>query len=367
MTISDKLAEQIFEDYFKNGKQPIGSKLPTLRDLAKEYDSSITTVSKVTAMLAANGWLKKRQGSGLFIARKGNHMFEPAKSERLRIGFICPTVGYGPMPPPTLQSIMKVARKHNAALEMAESNWELPEERHQLELMHKHGASGIILQPSVLRDKTREYLAEEFHDIPIVVIDLYQPAMKRPHIIFDNFSAGRDLTRHLILNGHKNISFIAFEDTHPFRSLDDRVDGYRQALKESGIEPDPDSVVRFDIYPELSRSAMIREAAYQHRFLAAMERILSSSAPPTAIITPSDWFALRAIRYLQALGITQEEITVCGFDNLPESHVEQWLTTGHDSNRLGELAAETLFSHIESMDFDPAGEITLPCPLVLPE
>lgn len=364
--MSEKLSKQIFADYLEDGSKPIGTKLPTLGELAKKYNSSITTVGKVTAMLAAEGWLRKRQGSGLYIAKQIDSGQKMSKIKQLRIGLICPHIGHGPMPSPTLEGVMRVAQQHNAALEVAQSNWQLKEERKQIQMMQDRGVNGIILQPTILRDKDNEYLATEFKDFAITVVDLYQPSMKRPYVIFDNLSAGRDMTRYLISRGHRNISFITFDDAYPFRSINDRVTGYLQALREYEIQTGTNNIMNFNVCSDIARSAMIRETVYQSRFIDTLKQALSLSPRPTAIITPSDWFALRAIRYLESLGITQNDIVVCGFCNLPDSHIEQWPTTSHDASRLGELAAEATFSHIESGDFDFSG-ILISCPLLLPE
>ena len=57
--------QQIFDQYIR-GRLP-GERIPTEKQLSKEYQVSVTTVRRAVSLLEDSGFLKRRHGSGTFI------------------------------------------------------------------------------------------------------------------------------------------------------------------------------------------------------------------------------------------------------------------------------------------------------------
>ncbi|MBI4027727.1 MAG: substrate-binding domain-containing protein [Verrucomicrobia bacterium] len=346
------LRDQILRDYVTSGIVKVGDRLPSTVELAMRYQCSQPTIGKAVATLAAEGWLIPRRGSGVYVATTPERT---GKRRQRRIGCIVqslrPVLSHR-----VFEGVDFVARREDCLLEVASSNWSVTEERRQIERMQQRGVQGIVLSPTTCRLTEQEYLGHEFRDFPIVVVDLYQPWMKRPHLIFDNWTAGREMTRHLIEQGRKQIAFLKFDDAIPYRSVDDRVAGYRRALEDAGEPFAPERVIAFEGKGPMTKG-----------HVAALERVLALRPRPTALITPYDPYAEASIEHLRSRGIAvPEEMLVAGFDDLQEkTWGERFPTTRPDFVRMGERAAEMLLERIGSR-YPETTEVILPCPLVLP-
>jgi GntR family transcriptional regulator of arabinose operon len=350
MSSSNLLKERIHTDYLDTGKWSVGAKLPTIKELANQYGVSAPTIGKAVELLAAEGWLAKRRGSGLYIARSAS---EPPVSDRQeqRIGYVSINPS-GTLVHQALTGVARVVNNHNGVLELGKTDWLIENERRQIERMIARGVQGVVLYPTPFRTANDEYLGREFRDFPIVVIDLYESAMKRPHVIFDNFSAGRDMTWYLVGQNRRRIAFIKFDDIIQNRAVNDRAAGYRQALKEAGIPFVPERLVSYN--QETDYSAC----------LEVLEKLITLDPRPDAIIVPWDGVVPVVINHLRSKGISvPDEIIVAGFDNLPLNNLlEHWPTTNPDFDRMGERAAEILFDRMASHNQE-SSEVVLPCPL----
>ncbi|MFH1024331.1 MAG: GntR family transcriptional regulator [Planctomycetota bacterium] len=65
-------SEQILADLTRRIQSgefgPKGEKIPSERDLGKQYGCSQVTMNKITAMIVTQGILTRRQGSGTYVA-----------------------------------------------------------------------------------------------------------------------------------------------------------------------------------------------------------------------------------------------------------------------------------------------------------
>jgi DNA-binding LacI/PurR family transcriptional regulator len=203
-----------------------------------------------------------------------------------------------------------------------------------------------------------QYLGNEFRDFPIVVVDSYDPCIKRAHVVADNFQAGREMTQYLISRKHDRIAFIKFVDDIWTPTVADRIEGYKLALMEAGKSVPTEYLASFDPREELGVTALD----------SIIEKLMAVNPPPDAIIVVNDAFVPNVIRCLRNSGFkVPEDIIVAGFDNVYHQHVyETWPTTSPDFVRMGERAAEMLLDQIKKNEIDASGLI-LPCPLLIPE
>lgn len=342
-------------DFLKAGGIPVGGKLPTIQELAAKYAVSATTVGKAVALLEAEGWITKRRGSGMYVAALPG-AGEPLRQRATRrIGCVIDSLST-PLAYRLFSGIERVVRKRDCVLEIVTTDQILKEEHRQVAKMVASGVQGIILCPTPYRNRADEYLATEFRDFPIVVTDLYQREMERPHVIFDNWSAGREMTAYLLAQGHRNIAFLKYGDVE-HRSVEDRVLGYRRALEDAGIRFRPENVLPFDSRADGERTPE-----------AALDKFLSLDERPNALIVLDDLHAPEAIRYLEARGVSvPDDVLVTGFDNIQEPvWNDRFPTTNPDFARMGEYAVELLLQMLNG-EVAREREIILPCPLHLPK
>lgn len=343
------LKNKIISDYFASNKLSEGTKLPIVKKLASQYSVSTPTIGKAVALLEAEGWLTKKRGSGLYVAKSAFY----CQSGNKKIGCIIPNFNLS-MAYKIAMGVESVAGNYKHLLEIANSNGVYEDECNQIESMIKRGIEGIVLYPAPNRAHCDyEFLSEKYCDFPIVVTDIYSPSMKRPHVIFDNFNAGYEMTHYLLSKNYKEIAFLIFSHIS-YNSLDDRVKGYRKALR--GATDIQERIISYPIHGNLDKVNLLTD------------KLLSLTPKLDAIIVPNDCYADPIIDSLKAKGHNvPQEIMVCGFDNTQnKTNKSHYPTTSPDFFRMGERAAEFLFDMIESKHTGYS-EITLSCPLLIPE
>lgn len=118
----------------------------------------------------------------------------------------------------------------------------------------------------------------------------------------DNQAGGHAVTRHLIDHGRRRIGFIGEIGTGSpeFRA---RYDGYRDALREAGLEPDP--------------AAQVSAHNAEEDGNAAARELLARNLSLDAIVCASDMIAIGAMRALQAAGLrVPDDVALTGFDDI---------------------------------------------------
>ncbi|MBI4025694.1 MAG: GntR family transcriptional regulator [Verrucomicrobia bacterium] len=349
------LRDQIMRDILQSNRFQVGTRLPTVQKLARRYAVSPTTVGKAIALLEAEGCINKRRGSGIYLAATAAAVQSLRVKRRLRVGCVIDNLG-SPLAHRFLEGMERAARKTTCIVEMATTDRRLGEEQRQVQLMMENGVRGVVLCPTPYRQAEREYLAHEFLKFPIVVVDLYQPGMKRPHLVFDNYTAGREMTNHLLTEGRREIAFLKFDDMVPYRSVDDRVAGYQAALEDASLSFVSERVLSYD-----GRGP----GTDGHR--AALERFLALHPRPTALIVPDDLHGPVTISFLRSRGLRiPEDVIVAGFDHLQEpTWGESFPTTRPDFANLGARAVELLLQIVRG-EKHGLSEIILPCPVHIP-
>jgi DNA-binding LacI/PurR family transcriptional regulator len=181
-----------------------------------------------------------------------------------------------------------------------------------------------------------DYLASEFRDVSIVLVDTAYPEQKRPYVIFDNTRLGSEMTRLLVKRGHRNITFMMLEaywGAMKHRSTLDRYQGYLSAARENGI------VARHWLVP----TANIRDLEpHVVQWLTAWKG-QDPHTRPSAIITLHDHIAIVLSSIAQEMGISvPDELEFVGFDNHPIGHsfYPRFVTSDPDFVRAGEIATE---------------------------
>jgi LacI family transcriptional regulator len=217
-----------------------------------------------------------------------------------------------------------------------------------LELLQSKGVDGLIFiaaSPDIAHLRPRVEAG-----LPVVLF--YRDAEGLPVDTFqvDNSFAGRLAAQHLIALGHRHIACIqpASEATPSGR----RVDGFRNTLREAGIDLPPVLMPRGDNL--LSGG---ERAAYE---------LLASEQHFTAIFAANDAMAIGAMRTLREAGLRiPHDISIMGMDDIVlASYVDPPLTTLYQPKQeAGEQAARALIARIEGQTVEPRNTV-LECRLV---
>lgn len=190
---------------------------------------------------------------------------------------------------------------------------------------------------------------------PIVAVDSRVGGSTLPTIDSENFEGARAATRHLLDLGHRRIGFLAGRPD--LASARTREAGHRAALAEAGIDFDRQLVQVGNFTEETAE-------APAHALLDLADR-------PTAIFAANDRSAIQVMRTAAERGLcVPEDLSVVGFDNIPESALtEPTLTTVDQSiQAMGAEAVRVLLELIERPeDHDPLDpvHVRLPTQLVV--
>jgi len=220
-----------------------------------------------------------------------------------------------------------------------------------LRLMLERRVEGLIVARPQL-PLTLEQLPPAVERVPLVSIGSSDvPGFMSVDV--DNRGGGFEATSRLVAHGHRVIATITGPSEWP--SARERLDGYRQALREAGLAYDESLVeAASDWGPESGQQALAS--------------LLSGAAGFTAVFAHSDLLALGAIRELRSRGLSvPDDMSVVGYDDIPvASFVDPPLTTVRQPMReVGALAAKLLLDRISGDGAAPVGgRIHLPTTVV---
>jgi signal transduction histidine kinase/DNA-binding response OmpR family regulator/ABC-type sugar transport system substrate-binding protein len=162
-------------------------------------------------------------------------------------------------------------------------------------------ADGIVVAPHPLSDAQSSFVQQLVADgYPIVFTGYEEPG---PAVVGDVADGIRQAFQHLLDHGHRQIAFIAGVTR---RSVDTamRLQAYLDALHVANLDDDP----RLIAYGEASVEGGRR----------AMQQILASGAPFTAVLANNDSSGFGAVEALREAGLhVPADIAVIGFDDTP--------------------------------------------------
>ncbi len=164
----------------------------------------------------------------------------------------------------------------------------------------------------------------------------------------DNFQGGRDMARHLIAQGRREIAFLGHASEH-YPEFGERYRGYASALAEHGLAASP----------TLQVDAVISEqAGYE-----AAGALLDRGRRFDAVFAACDLIAIGAMRALHDHGIAVPEgVAVAGFDDIPMASLASpaLSTVQQNTSLAGRLLVDTLLGLIRDQ---PVQSSTIPCEL----
>ena len=183
---------------------------------------------------------------------------------------------------------------------------------------------------SRLYDALSTLLKQSHMPVTLVNADTELPL---PVVIADDFQGSRDLTQHLLELGHRRVTFF-LGDQPPHYSVDARVGGYQQAMKDAGLNP----------YAGVVKGTVTD-------FVANLARRREDGDRPTAIVTYTHHAAISMLRLLWEAGLSvPKDLSVATFSNsYPVAEVIPPLTVmALPTEEMGRMAAEMVLEQIRT-------------------
>ncbi|MFI6826632.1 LacI family DNA-binding transcriptional regulator [Kribbella sp. NPDC050241] len=185
--------------------------------------------------------------------------------------------------------------------------------------------------------------------MPVVLVNTIDADVALPSVTADNYDGARTAMDHLMQLGHERIACV--QGLMRYRCCQDRYRAYLDALREAGIQPDPELTKPGDFVPE-----QIRARSRELFALPAGQR-------PTAVFAQSDVTAYGVMTAAAEAGLrVPEDVSVLGFDDIESAaQIRPPLTTIQQPFvEMGKRAAELLLSEIGTNDDDPGTEAKPP-------
>ncbi|WP_308257968.1 LacI family DNA-binding transcriptional regulator [Pseudonocardia lacus] len=200
----------------------------------------------------------------------------------------------------------------------------------------------VIVTPTVLAPS---------YGAPVVAVDPHTGGEDVPTVDSDNRRGAELATEHLLELGHRRIAFIGGRADLESARL--REDGFRAAMAAADVPVDPALVVAGDYAEALSANAA--------------HGLLRLPDPPTAVFAANDISAIATMDMALTLGMrVPEDLSVVGFDNIPESTLTRpMLTTVEQPIQLmGQRAIEMVVAILGGERPDPR-PVRLPTRMVV--
>ncbi|MDB5090482.1 MAG: LacI family DNA-binding transcriptional regulator [Mucilaginibacter sp.] len=277
----------------------------TIRDIAKELNLSVSTVSKALRDSHEISENTKK----IVNAYAEEHNFRPnpiaqslKQGHSKSIGIVVSTIE-NQFFSQVINGIESVAYSagFNVIITQTHESFDL-EVKNVGHLMHR-SIDGLLISLST-ETKNIEHLQKPHRQgLPIVFFDRVSDEIETHKVIADNFKGGYDATHHLIESGYTRIAHIT---SPPNISITrERLAGYNKALEEAGISI-PDYYIKHCSHGGRDESEIE----------SALNELLSLEDKPEAIFTTSDRITTTTLFLLNKMKIKiPEEIALIGYTN----------------------------------------------------
>ncbi len=326
-----------------------------MKDIARELGVSVVTVSKV--LRNHSDISPETRQRVLHLMKELN--YRPNLAARALVtgrsfivGLVVPDLVH-PFFGVVAKGLSKKLRERGYNLVLASSEEDPELEREEIEQMLARRVDAIVVASS--QERTDSFLRIEEHRTPYILIDRKLPGLAANFIGIDDEAAGAKATEHLIEAGCKVVAHIGGPSVS---TAIGRLEGYRGALRNHGMEIRPEYIITRERGDEGSD-------ATGHD---AMQKLLQLTPRPDGVFCYNDPTALGAMRAILEAGLrVPEDIAVAGCGNVRYSDFLRVPLTSidQDSEVIGVHAAELALALIEAKTPPPPKAIIVEPKLVV--
>jgi DNA-binding LacI/PurR family transcriptional regulator len=190
---------------------------------------------------------------------------------------------------------------------------------------------GLFISPVYRMGSEAKIYQELFErQVPTVLLGHTAPFCARfVNVETDDLVAGHQVTQHFLKSGHKRIAFLAGPPAAPWSQ--ERFEGYRRALRESGLDVDDKLVFQAGRTIEDGEKTALQ--------------MIQERCDATAVQAVNDLVAAGCVQVFLKQGIKiPDELSIAGFGNtmLSEYCLVPLTTVSQPKHRLGTAAVESM-------------------------
>ncbi len=335
----------------------------TLKQIARELDVSVSTVSKALRDSAeiSDDTKQKVQAFAKLYNYKPNNIALSLKNRKTKtLGVIIPEIVHYFFSKVILGIEQKaLERGYNVIVGL--SNESFDNEVINMETLANGSIDGFIMSLSketLLRQDFHHLTESISQGLPLVLFDRATASIECDKVIIDDRKASRKATEKLLDCGCKTIGIITTEDHVSVGKM--RTEGYRSALMAEGRSVDEDLILRIkDKYDFEDRLELLEET---------VEEFLLSHPEIDGILAVNELYAVTAMKMGRKMGKRiPEDLQIIGFtDGVLSRHSTPSITTvSQNAKTIGEKAAELLIERIENEDEEaPYQTMVIPTNLI---
>ncbi|MGS0684520.1 LacI family DNA-binding transcriptional regulator [Nakamurella sp. GG22] len=322
--------------------------------MAKRSGVSVTTVSHVLNDVPGkrvNPQTRERvRQAARELSYRPNRLAQNLRKQRSEtIGFVSDHIATSPHAGLTIVGAQQAAAEYGSLLLLMNSGTDPELEEREIIALLDRQVDGIIYAAEYHRVLTPPALLEPKST---VLLDARANEGEWACAVPDEFGGAVTAVGALLMAGHRRIGYLGNVDDIP--ASVGRLAGYRRALTDCGIDPDPSLAVT-----DLSESA----GGYRGAMI-----LLDRPDRPTGLFCFNDRMAMGAYQAAAALGLAiPGDVSIVGFDDqqIISAGLRPGLTTvALPHLEMGKWAVHTLMKLINSENHSPIEQVVLDCPLV---
>jgi LacI family transcriptional regulator len=318
----------------------------TLKQIARELDVSISTVSKSlrNSLEIGEETRLKVQAFAKFYNYKPNNIALSLKNRKTKsIGIIIPEIVHYFFST-VINGIEQVANENGYSVVICLSDDSFDKEVLNMEMLANGSIDGFIMSLS----KETQYKGD-FHHItevinqgmPVVMFDRVTNDILCDKVIIDDKAAAYEAVQSLIDNGRKKIALVTTVDYVSVGKL--RTDGYEKALLDNGLPFNEDLIIKIEDVDtcEITISQLLHDRAFD------------------AVFAVNELFAVTIIKTANKMGLkVPEDLAVIAFtDGIISKYSTPSITTVSQSGeKMGNKAAKMLIERLEAEHDDDEEE-----------
>ncbi|HQV35910.1 MAG: LacI family DNA-binding transcriptional regulator [Flavobacterium sp.] len=314
----------------------------TLKQIAKELDVSISTVSKSLkdSSEISEDTRQKVQAFAKLYNYKPNNIALSLKNKKTKtIGIIIPEIVHHFFAT-VICGVENVANEHGYNVIVCLSDESFDKEVINMEMLANGSIDGFIMSLSKETQQKKDFhhISEVINQgMPVVMFDRITNDILCDKVIIDDNLAAFQAVQTLIDKGLKKIALITTVDYVSVGKL--RTEGYLKALKSNDIKVNENLILKIEDIDHCDE---------------VIENLINNQ-PIEAIFAVNELFAVTAIKAALKKGLKiPEDIAVIGFtDGIISKYSSPSITTvSQNGIKMGGKAAKMLIERLESEDED---------------
>ncbi len=322
----------------------------TLKQIAKELDVSVSTVSKALSgskEISEDTTQKVKAFAKLYNYRPNNIAISLKNRKTKTIGIIIPEIVHHFFST-VIRGIERVANRRGYNVIVGLSNESFTKEVINMELLANGSIDGFVLSISketLLKQDYHHFNATIDQGIPVVMFDRVVAEVDCDKVIVDDHKGAVKAVSMLIDKDCKNIALITTMDYVSVGRL--RTQGYLEALSNHGIEANPNMILKIDDSLDVENHLEILENEIETFF--RMNKVIDG------VFAVNELYAITAMKVARKLGYSiPEDMQVIGFtDGVLSKHATPGLTTvSQHGQKIGEQSANLLIDRLEAEDME---------------